>query len=37
MDVPDINKLKLQEEEVASVHWFSAEKIKDLMKQDKFF
>lgn len=37
MDVPDIDKLKLQEEEVASVHWFSTEEIKDLMKQDKFF
>lgn len=37
MDVPDIDKLKLQEEEVASVHWFSIEEIKDLMKQDKFF
>ena len=37
MDVPDIDKLKLQEEEVASVHWFSAEEIKDLMEQDKFF
>ncbi len=37
MDVPDIDKLKLQEEEVSSVHWFSIEEIKDLMKQDKFF
>lgn len=37
IDVPDIDKLKLQEEEVSSVHWFSIEEIKDLMKQDKFF
>lgn len=37
MDVPDIDKLKLQEEEVASVHWFSTEEIEDLMKQNKFF
>ena len=37
MDVPNIDKLKLQEDEVSSVHWFSANEIKDLMKQDKFF
>ncbi len=37
MDVPDIDKLKLQEEEVASVHWFSADEIKKLMKEDRFF
>ena len=37
MDVPDIDKLKLQEEEVASVHWFSADEIHQLMKEDKFF
>lgn len=37
MDVPDINNLELQEEEVSSVHWFSTEEIIDLMKNDLFF
>ncbi len=37
MDVPDIESLKLQEEEVASVHWFSRDEIIDLMKNDLFF
>ena len=37
MDVPNIDNLKLQEEEVASVHWFTAEEIIDLMKNDLFF
>lgn len=37
MDVQNIENLKLQKEEVASVHWFSADEIKELMKQDKFF
>lgn len=37
LDVEDINKLELQEEEVESVHWFSAEEIINLMKEDKFF
>ena len=37
IDVPDINKLQLQEEEVESVHWFSADEINELRKQDKFF
>lgn len=37
MDVPDIDKLELQEEEVASVHWFSVDEINELMKKDKFF
>ena len=37
MDIPNIEELKLQEEEVASVHWFSAEEINKLMKEDKFF
>ena len=37
IDVPDIDKLKLQEEEVESVHWFSIEEIKNLMKEGKFF
>ena len=37
MDIPDIDTLKLQEEEVASVHWFSVDEIKELMRLDKFF
>ncbi|MBR4260764.1 MAG: NUDIX domain-containing protein [Clostridia bacterium] len=37
MDIPNIEKLKLQEEEVASVHWFSIDEIKEFMKEDKFF
>lgn len=37
MDIPNIEKLKLQEDEVESVHWFSIDEIKELMKQDKFF
>lgn len=37
MDIPDIDNLKLQEEEVASVHWFTADEIIDLMKNDLFF
>lgn len=37
MDVPNIEKLELQEEEVASVHWFTGEEIHELMKQGKFF
>ncbi len=37
IDVPNIENLQLQEEEVASVHWFSADEIHELMKQDKFF
>ena len=37
MDIPDIKKLKLQEEEVSFVEWLSKEEIKELMKQDKFF
>ena len=37
MDIEDINKLKLQTEEVESVKWFSEEQIKELMRQDKFF
>ena len=37
MDVPDIDKLKLQEEEVESVCWLSAEQIKELRKKNKFF
>ena len=37
MDISNIEKLKLQEDEVSSVEWFSREEICDLMKQDKFF
>lgn len=37
MDVPDIEDLKLQEEEVESVCWLTEEEIKQLMKEDKFF
>lgn len=37
IDIPDISKLQLQEEEVESVHWFSADEINELNKQDKFF
>lgn len=37
MDIDDISKLKLQEEEVESLHWFSAEEIHELMKEGKFF
>ena len=37
MDVENIEKLKLQEEEVESIEWFSENEIKELMKQDKFF
>ena len=37
MDVQDIKKLKLQQDEVTSVEWFSQKEILELMKQDKFF
>ena len=37
MDIPNIEELKLQEEEVASVHWFSADEINELMKKEIFF
>ena len=37
MDVEDIKKLKLQEEEVEDVEWFSESEIIESMKQDKFF
>lgn len=37
MDIEDIEKLELQEEEVESVHWFSIDEIKNLMKENKFF
>ena len=37
MDIPNIEELKLEEEEVESVHWFSIDEIKELMQQDNFF
>lgn len=37
MDVKDIKKLKLQEEEVGLVEWLSEDEIKQLTKEDKFF
>lgn len=37
MDVPNIEQLKLQKEEVDSVCWLTEEEIKQLMKEDKFF
>lgn len=37
LDVDNIEKLNLQEEEVESLHWFSEEEIHQLMKDDKFF
>ena len=37
MDIPNISELKLQYEEVESLHWFSVEEIKKLMQEDKFF
>ena len=37
MDIPDINKLKLQKSEVESICWLSIEEIKKLKNEDKFF
>ena len=37
MDIPNIECLKLQKSEVDSVYWFSAEEIKKLMQEGKFF
>ena len=37
MDVPNIEELKLQKEEVESVCWLTEEEIKQLMNEDKFF
>lgn len=37
MDIPNIQDLKLQKEEVESVYWLSIEEIKDLQKKDMFF
>lgn len=37
MDVPDIENLSLQKEEVESVSWLSINEIHSLMNEDKFF
>jgi isopentenyldiphosphate isomerase len=37
MDIEDISKLNLQEDEVESVNWFTANEVKELMEQGKFF
>lgn len=37
MDIPNIQNLVLQKEEVESVCWLSINEIKSLMKEDKFF
>ena len=37
IDVSDIQSLKLQEDEVESVHWFSIEEILKLNEEGKFF
>ena len=37
LDVPNIEKLKLQAEEVASVEWLSENEIHNLMKENMFF
>ena len=37
MDVPDIQKLKLQEEEVESVCWLTVEQIRELKEKGEFW
>ena len=37
MDVPNIQNLSLQKEEVESVCWLSIDEINSLMNEDKFF
>lgn len=37
MDIENIDELVLQEEEVESVKWFTAEEVFDLMKNDEYF
>lgn len=37
LDVPNIEELKLQEEEVESLYWFTIDEIKALMNEEKFF
>ena len=37
IDIDDISKLMLQEEEVAGLEWFTEEEIHQLMREGKFF
>ena len=37
MDIDDLSKLQLQEDEVESVQWLSEEEIHNMMKEDKYF
>lgn len=37
MDIDNIENLKIQKEEVESLHWFSEEEIKELMSKGEFF
>lgn len=37
LDIPNIEDLTLQKEEVDSVYWLTIKEIKDLMNEDKFF
>lgn len=37
MDIPNIQNLSLQKEEVESVYWLSIDEINSLMNEDKFF
>lgn len=37
MDVKDISKLQLQEDEVSSIEWLTEDEIKQLYKEGKFF
>lgn len=37
MDIEDISKLQLQEEEVSEVSWKTEEEIRNLMREGKFF
>ena len=37
MDVDNIENLKIQKEEVESLHWFSESEIKELMSEGEFF
>lgn len=37
IDIPSIENLELQKSEVDSVYWFSADEIKKLMQEGKFF
>ena len=37
MDIENIDNLELQKEEVESVHWFSADEVKESMRNGTFF